>query len=1004
MIAFVAVVAALALLTPDVATVAHDATVSVDPAAGTLKLRDRLSVPGTPTTLTVELHTGMSPTFTGATVSAKRTVGDVDVFTLTVPLRKTKKDDKQRTEITVLAQGTFMAAPTTSAQRPPQESAAVIEPRGVYLSPSSRWLPTVVDEMGLPVLITARVRVDALPSGWRALSEGGFDTKTQTWSQTTPVEGVHLIAGPFIEHKQKLRGVDVLIWTRAVDGQPAPDAAALSARYLEVTGQYLQLYGELIGSYPYSKFALVENLQETGYGMPSFTLLGSQVMRLPFILHTSWPHELLHNWWGNGVFASGGNWTEGLTAYLADHLNDERNGDGASHRRNTIQRYLDYVDTDASGDFPLVEFRGRFSAASQAVGYGKMLMVFHMLRRQLGDDVFRAGLRTLWQDNRFQRASFIDVAAAFSKSAGTDVGPFLAAWTTTTGIPSVEIVEVAEQTSPKGARKVRVALEQRGPALPMDVPVVFTTIDGRSVSSVVRFDVVSDVAGARQTRRASVSVPLPAALARVEVDPFFEVFRRLSVDEVPPSLSRAFGARRMLFVTPTQASAEEVTAWQTFAKGICNEPTRCTIVDDKKVQTLPADAAVWVLGTTNLLRAGPYVLSKPYDVRFDDRGFFRPGGWQRVLAAKDRKAAYELERIAPEKTGLAVVVEHPRNRALAMTFVGAPSTAMIPLLSRKLPHYGTFGAVAFVGDGAENTLKIQWPPSTLHRVVGDHAVPFTTKPPPALAGLPSSFDGEAMKAVVRTIAASTSKNGGRLGDGAEPTRVVIESILRSNGLVAERQCARGRTTVCNIIAHLPGTDASLARVVVGAHLDHLANSGKQHFPGADDNASGVAVLLEVAAQLVKQPHARAIDIVFFDGEEAGRVGSKHYVSTLGAAQPVSAMVNLDTVGRKGERPLLVLDGDSAREWADIVGEIVAASRVQAALSPQGGGASDHQSFLDVGVAAVRLFSGSHGDEHHSTDTADKIEPSSLVAAAVLTQALVVHLSDRREPLTPKSRR
>ena len=152
------------------------------------------------------------------------------------------------------------------------------------------------------------------------------------------------------------------------------------------------------------------------------------------------------------------------------------------------------------------------------------------------------------------------------------------------------------------------------------------------------------------------------------------------------------------------------------------------------MQTLPADAAVWVLGYSSFLRGGPYVLSKPYEVRFDDRGFFGPGGWERVLAAKDRKAAYDLERVATDKTALAIVVEHPRNRALAMTFVGSPSTDMIPALARKLPHYGTYGVVGFNGGAADNTLKLQWSQtSSPLSLVLRGTTPLGITEPPALA-------------------------------------------------------------------------------------------------------------------------------------------------------------------------------------------------------------------------------------------------------------------------------
>ena len=94
----------------------------------------------------------------------------------------------------------------------------------------------------------------------------------------------------------------------------------------------------MLPAYPYASFALVENFWETGYGMPGFTLLGPRVIRFPWILTSSYPHELLHNWWGNAVYVDygRGNWCEGLTAYMADHLFAEQRGEGEIYRRATL--------------------------------------------------------------------------------------------------------------------------------------------------------------------------------------------------------------------------------------------------------------------------------------------------------------------------------------------------------------------------------------------------------------------------------------------------------------------------------------------------------------------------------------------------------------------------------------------------------------------------------------------------------------------------------------------
>src|SRR4029077_9320425 len=184
---------------------------------------------------------------------------------------------------------------------------------------------------------------------------------SERWSVATPTEEVHLIAAPFTEYSRDAGAVKAFAFLRKPH-------QALADRYLDATAQYLEMYRGLLGPYPYSKFALVENFWETGYGMPSFTLLGEQVIRFPFILHSSYPHELLHNWWGNGVFVdfASGNWCEGLTAYMADHLIAEQRGHGADHRPATRQRVAYSVTPETA--CPLSRFLSRHNAVTEAVG------------------------------------------------------------------------------------------------------------------------------------------------------------------------------------------------------------------------------------------------------------------------------------------------------------------------------------------------------------------------------------------------------------------------------------------------------------------------------------------------------------------------------------------------------------------------------------------------------------------------------------------------------------
>lgn len=149
---------------------------------------------------------------------------------------------------------------------------------------------------------------------------------------------------------------------------------------------------------------MVENFFPTGYGFLSYTLLGSTVIRLPFIVATSLGHEVAHPWFGNGVLVDYrfGNWSEGLTTYLADHLYRELSSpeEGREYRLQILRDYAALVP-------PEKDFTRRVSPSSRAVGCGKGAMVFHMARRMVVDrrwicSGISAGSRRL---NRFTSGS-----------------------------------------------------------------------------------------------------------------------------------------------------------------------------------------------------------------------------------------------------------------------------------------------------------------------------------------------------------------------------------------------------------------------------------------------------------------------------------------------------------------------------------------------------------------------------------------------------------------------
>jgi aminopeptidase N len=177
--------------------------------------------------------------------------------------------------------------------------------------------------------------------------------------------------------------------------------------------------------------------------------------------------------------------------------------------------------------------------------------------------------------------------------------------------------------------------------------------------------------------------------------------------------------------------------------------------------------------------------------------------------------------------------------------------------------------------------------------------------------------------------------------------------------------------------------------------------GKIHH-GADDNASGVAVLIELARVFGKSLKPdRSVVFVAFVGEEAGRKGSRYYVANQRRYPPEQCfgMLNLDTVGRLGKKKLLVIGAGSAREWIHIFAGAGYVTGVDVEAVAEELDSGDQKSFHEAGVPAVQLSSGPHIDYHCPSDTADRIDPEGLVKMASVAKEVIEYLAHREGPMT-----
>ncbi|RKT45997.1 M1 family metallopeptidase [Thiocapsa rosea] len=663
-------------LSADAVLVEHAIEARIDPAAGTLQVRDTLTFPDDRPEWLLLLHAGMEPEVASenARIDIAEHLGHLTGYRLRMSAPG---------PVTLTYGGSIRHAREQIAEgmgRTREWSRGTIAPEGVFLDGNSGWYPRIPDSLQTFSLAVT------LPDGWTAVSQGEGpgdpSSALSTWRETHPQDDIYLIAAPFERYIDQAQAGDAeyeaQVYLREAD-------AALARRYLDATATYINLYSELIGAYPFAKFALVENFWETGYGMPSFTLLGSQVIRLPFIIHTSYPHEILHNWWGNGVYVDyqAGNWSEGLTTYLADHLMRERAGEGWVYRREMLKGYADYVRD--SSDFPVVEFRGRHGAASQAIGYGKSAMLFHMLRRQLGDEAFKAGLARVWTDNRFRVADFDDLRRSFEAASGRDLGDFFQTWTTRTGAPRIRLAEVAVVPADAGADTGfaltgRIEQTQGGEPFPVRVPLLVHQETGDPVSLVV------ELTGAS----ADFTVALPSAPVRVAIDPWLDVFRELLPGETPVALSNLFGSDRGLMVLPAAAPYAFKDGYRRLAEAWKTGHPGWEIRWDDTLKSLPEDRAVWLMGWENRWLDRFAQLAQGVALEPEQRRL-RLGGEDRLDGAQ----------VSPVLTAW-------QDRQ-PLGWLAASEPAALPGLARKLPHYGKYSYLIFSGTAPDNQAKGQWP-------------------------------------------------------------------------------------------------------------------------------------------------------------------------------------------------------------------------------------------------------------------------------------------------------
>jgi len=558
------------------------------------------------------------------------------------------------------------------------QTVGIISAEGIYLSPEALYYADNYSSMAeFKACLTVPADYLTVTDGKLTENKEANGWRTMLWEGEAATDGLYISGAKWEMIQDKAGKVEIY-------GLFFKEDQSISEQYVGAVKQYIEMYNGLLGEYPYSKFAVAENFFSTGYGMPSWTLLGREVVRLPWIVDISLGHEVCHNWWGNGVFVDydKGNWCEGLTTYCADYLYKERKdtAEARLYRRSLDQDYTNYVNE--GNDFALSEFRSREETFTRAIGYGKSAMVFHMLRQQIGDRHFWQALGKFYADNKFKQAGWKEIQKAFEAECGCDLAWFFRQWVEGKGAPQITL-EKAEYV-PAGENS-HIALEIKQP-----YPFENLQFKIKQVYKERENWVTAKLSPGINSIKYQVSEKPSAVI----LDPGFDLFRLLDRGEYPASLSEVLGDAKQAIVLPTGAEEALTSAYRELVQTL-NRTGEAAVLNDRAVKAADLkDNSYLILGKPGENRL--YTLLEQAGLKLTDWIIFHSQGGGFNLMGQSFNG----------EVSFMTVMRNPANVEHSIALFGGNSADEILRSGKKLVHYGKYSYLAF--DKGANQMKGNW--------------------------------------------------------------------------------------------------------------------------------------------------------------------------------------------------------------------------------------------------------------------------------------------------------
>lgn len=454
---------------------------------------------------------------------------------------------KEANDITIFYKGVVYNLPdeTNLIQRH-SRTAGIISAKmneGIYLPGGSFYPQTDKDIAKFDVKVTIPSEFTIVTSGEISLTQSGSNSIYQITTEK-PIDGMILVGGKYIKNSVMHDGIEFSVYKFS--------EIVKSDEYLTASKEYYDLYTNLFGPYPYKAFHIVENFFASGFGMPGYTLLSGRLMAMPWVTLSpgSLAHEFVHNWWGNSVFVDyeAGNWCEALTTFSTNYYYNVLKGDEAAALDWRQKALISIESLPEERNYPLGEFKYQRDMYDAVVGYQKGAFAFFEVYKLLGKELFFEVLKKFAERFAGKRAYWFNLTGLFNnevKNSKLDlpIRKVFDQWLKSKEIPKLKLGNVNLKNN-MAEFEIFQDLD-----FYTSVPVVFS---GRNNSKKEHFIIKDSVQ--------KFSFDAGFKVEKVQIDPDYEVLRKLYKWEMPYSLNRTVNDKPIVVIPANNAPGHDISA------------------------------------------------------------------------------------------------------------------------------------------------------------------------------------------------------------------------------------------------------------------------------------------------------------------------------------------------------------------------------------------------------------------------------------------------------------